>query len=1147
MRYAAGAECFAADSSCTRHDRRYDIHELEQHDHDDARSETVVAQNPPCIQSARSECDHEQPASQQGSILQRSVCSERGGNEHAQESRPRGEDSDQSQCRPTSRSSKRCDWESHRPADCADEREEQRKGRSHSVHPREELCAMGKSTHRRQECQGSSEAEDLCRVHGRGQDESSECGLREKESLGLWATDQSFTQDSRTSSTSSTGELGDGVGTHSNLREEPIALEQVGGNDASDSQAGLNEEAAEDGTDRPVSHAHEADGVREPERVMSKKARKRLARNVQYLNAADDCHDHGMDIHTHEEIFVVDLNRQGTELCELFSVPRIGLIAEQRGMKCESYDIQSGWDFLKAEDRKRCLQKLRETKPKHLHCCPPCGPFSSMQRVSEKKQNPEERARKLVEAQVLMRFAIQLCEEQAKGKRGFSLEHPVGAKSWDMREWDEFLKRHEKVWIVDFDQCEFGLKDPESGELYRKRTRVITNNEILAKGLDRQCQGNHGHQVLEGKIRVGGSWVCRTECAQIYPKKMCEVFVKSLKRWITPEQHETMVVEELSGRHEKMRESVERCHRNLGHPTQERFLHILRSAGACEEAIKIAKELKCSVCLAKKPPSHHPVVKTTRVEGFNQHVCMDTFEMKIGIRKEKKIKCLNICCAGTKLQIVVPLWKGARAKEVRKAYRKFWLRWAGSPVKVTTDGGHEFEGEMQDGLDRDGTYVHKTAAESPWQNGLCERHGGIWKDIFEKAEEECQPRSKEEYNELIDKVTQSKNSMMRQHGFAPYQHVFGCDLRIPQGLLEGDHNTHYVSGVLQGVGNFQRAHEIRQAARKALVAQDDQERLRKATLRQSRPERGPFEVGDFVYYWRRSRDNKHGIWKGPARVIGFFESKSRIWISHHNKVLRCSPEQLRKLTEDQRAAVQFTTADLLQRVPTSSKRGAQVFTDISAEGRPPNSEQTDMDLGEERESKRQRLGQCQPVRDADMDLDQELAEEFAGGEGQMQTESIESEMDETREPTGIGSGESDQPEVFQRETSWAESPEASQASGCAYGPVRTSGLLSALRRSVDILDHGVTRVPRSQMTMSPQPLQTHPEVDLDTPRAESLMAEISEDCVNFEVFLAQKETQEVKDKDLTPQERKDLKVGIAKEWSKLCNTSSIKNSSGNGS
>ena len=74
------------------------------------------------------------------------------------------------------------------------------------------------------------------------------------------------------------------------------------------------------------------------------------------------------------------------------------------------------------------------------------------------------------------------------------------------------------------------------------------------------------------------------------------------------------------------------------------------------------------------------------LKGSTQQLNMDTFEVEIF--QKKRLKMLNLFCEGTGLQICTPLWKGATAKEVRGAYRKYWKRWAGNPVKVFTDGGN---------------------------------------------------------------------------------------------------------------------------------------------------------------------------------------------------------------------------------------------------------------------------------------------------------------------------------------------------------------------------------------------------------------------------------------------------------------------------
>ena len=200
---------------------------------------------------------------------------------------------------------------------------------------------------------------------------------------------------------------------------------------------------------------------------------------------------------------------------------------------------------------------------------------------------------------------------------------------------------------------------------------------------------------------------------------------------------------------------------------------------------------------------------------------------------------------------------------------------------------------------------------------------------------------------------------MRKHGYAPFQHVFGCDLRFPQGLLDDRPNIAFQSGVHHGDETLARANEIRMAARKALLEADDDQKVRRALSHRQRTMRDQeLAVGDLVYYWRRYRnDGKAGMWRGPGRVIGFFSGRSKIWISVGNKVLRCAPEQLRRLTVDQEAAIKFVTEDMIGARRQLSERGAHVFTDISQDGAPPVEE----GINEEPSAKRVRIEE--PVRE----------------------------------------------------------------------------------------------------------------------------------------------------------------------------------------
>ena len=78
-------------------------------------------------------------------------------------------------------------------------------------------------------------------------------------------------------------------------------------------------------------------------------------------------------------------------------------------------------------------------RPRHLHVCPPCGPYSTLLQISKDRCDPELRKRKRTEADVLLHFAIQLCQEQMKMGGTFSLEHPVQDESWENSELQHLM------------------------------------------------------------------------------------------------------------------------------------------------------------------------------------------------------------------------------------------------------------------------------------------------------------------------------------------------------------------------------------------------------------------------------------------------------------------------------------------------------------------------------------------------------------------------------------------------------------------------------------------------------------------------------------------------------------------------------------
>ena len=113
------------------------------------------------------------------------------------------------------------------------------------------------------------------------------------------------------------------------------------------------------------------------------------------------------------------------------------------------------------------------------------------------------------------------------------------------------------------------------------------------------------------------------------------------------------------------------------------------------------------------------------------------------------------------------------AARVLRTFASTWSSWAGLPQKLWTDRGKEFMGAFGKHLSDHGVETAAAALESPWQNGRCERHGGIWKDMFMKVCMDSQLTGPDDVMIASTILTQTKNELYRQGGYSPSQNGFG--------------------------------------------------------------------------------------------------------------------------------------------------------------------------------------------------------------------------------------------------------------------------------------------------------------------------------------------------------------------------------------
>ena len=340
---------------------------------------------------------------------------------------------------------------------------------------------------------------------------------------------------------------------------------------------------------------------------------------------------------------------------------------------------------------------------------------------------------------------------------------------------------------------------------------------------------------------------------------------------------------------------VRRLHKNLGHPDPQKFARFLKQRGARDEVIRGAMDMHCDTCLETqgRPKLPHPGHIHNHLD-FNDIVGADGAYWTNSAGKV--FHFTHYIDKGTLFHVGAP--SGRVVGEQIKTFENTWLSWAGPCRLLYLDPAGEYRSdEWIAFLQREGIAVSMTAAESHWQLGRCEVHGGIVKKMLSRMDADRPITTVEEFARSLRHAFDAKNSLSRVNGFTPEQALLGKSKLLPGSLVGDEQATSHAfadSETPEGV-RFRESLARRESARRAFVQADNDSAYRRALLRRSRPGVIRFETGDWVLYWRKAQANnrvERGQWRGPAQVISV-EANKVVWLSHAGRIVRASPQQLR--------------------------------------------------------------------------------------------------------------------------------------------------------------------------------------------------------------------------------------------------------------
>eukprot|EP00435_Cladocopium_sp_Y103_P020463 s1700_g5.t1 len=362
---------------------------------------------------------------------------------------------------------------------------------------------------------------------------------------------------------------------------------------------------------------------------------------------------------------------------------------------------------------------------------------------------------------------------------------------------------------------------------------------------------------------------------------------------------------------------IKRLHNNLGHPVADKLSRHLSEANFRQELVDGAKDYQCASCTERTKPSLSTPGTLKEPKEFNDRISIDGFEWTG--QKGFTGYVLHILDEATRFHL------GQRTQRDSPTtihlIKQMWFQWAGFPRQIAHDQGGEFvTDEWKDLLRLHG--ISPVLSAAPWQRGRIERHGATIKEMLSRIDQELPIETQQQFDEAISQCFRAKNSLSIVAGYSPEQAVLRRASHLPASIVSDEDTSSHLACQSEDLASarFQDRLRVRTAARAAFVRADNSDALRRALLRQSRGTVHTWACGQLCMYWdKRKAPNmtEKGRWNGPAQVV-CQESRTIVWVTHLNRLLRCARENLRPVSmrefQNHSSFVQTSSAEQLQRM-----------------------------------------------------------------------------------------------------------------------------------------------------------------------------------------------------------------------------------------
>ena len=378
---------------------------------------------------------------------------------------------------------------------------------------------------------------------------------------------------------------------------------------------------------------------------------------------------------------------------------------------------------------------------------------------------------------------------------------------------------------------------------------------------------------------------------------------------------------------------LKKIHVNLGHPGKNKLkLALQQQPDIKKEIIEAIDDFQCDTCHEMQLPKLARPSALSNVREFNDSVGCDGVIWTA--RSGKQFFFYHFIDAATNFHLAHHTHQ-TDAEGAFVSLTETWVKWAGPCKELVVDGASSFCAEhFSIQAQKLNIVVRVVAAYAHWQLGRTERHGDILQDMLAKYDREHPIENSEQFAIALSLCCNAKNSLARARGYTPEILVLGKSSPLPgSNAQNGTDASQYLAECPSPEGlAFREQLARREAARRAFIAADNSDRIRRAILRRSRPSRGEYRNGEVVMMWRPPQGQNPGKWFGPGKVISQ-ENESVIWISHFGRIYRTAPEHVRALSTREACDFCNDPGNQDSSLPSQIGRGVFRFEDLQGRDR----------------------------------------------------------------------------------------------------------------------------------------------------------------------------------------------------------------------